>query len=335
MKGKWIAAAAAAGFPIGWAALASVPALLGRETGAGFAGVAQAACALDRDGSAEILVAGDSRAKCQLMPILLADATGKRCVNIAEALPFGGDPATLVNVLRREPALLASHPVLVISVSMPGVNDACLGNVTASELFNFTPADQARLWIRNSSAYPRFFFSRYLPSIKREALHLWRRDGFVCDGDVRLPRALFASRGFRPMDGPIDGGSAGPGKGKPERYLIDGARWRLFRESMRWLAASPAGAVVLYDAPFDPEWVRQARGTAELDAETRFAGKVAREASLYAKFRYMDFLSRPAPELSPGDFHDPYHLNGAGAAKFSRMVAESLKVALRRAEGGV
>jgi hypothetical protein len=323
---KWAAMGtlAVAGVLLG--ALSAVPALFGREVGAGFAAVAQAACVLDRDGSAQILAAGDSRSKSQIIPALISERSGKRCVNIGEVLDIGGDPATLVNVLYNQPALLASHPIVLLSVSVSGVDDASLETASAATLFNFTPLDHALLWARMSDTYPKLFFSRYLPSLKREALHRWRGDGFACDGQVYLPSALQVSGGFRPAEGRDLGSGSWPGMDGPVRWRIDGSRWRVFRKSLRWIDASPAKAVILYNAPFDPEWVRAARGTSFMSKELRFAAQVEAEASTYAKVRFVDFLSRPVPELTHSDFHDFNHLNEAGAAKFSRIMAESLAV---------
>ncbi|HKP97379.1 MAG TPA: hypothetical protein VJ385_16655 [Fibrobacteria bacterium] len=320
----WGAGGAMLAIAAGLAALSAVPALFGREVGAGFASVERSACVLDRDGAARIVVAGDSRAKSQLIPALITARTGERCVNIGEALDFGGDLATLVNVLRKNPGMLATGPMLVISVSMDGVNDMSVENAPAATLYNFSLADHLRLTAGRPLEYPRFLAASFLPALKRDALHRWRGDGFACGEGVYLPPAILAAGGYRPFQGQPPGPSAAAGRGKPGRYLLEGARWKVYRQSLSWLAASPARAVVLYDAPMDPEWLRSPEGRAPAAAESRFAAMAAREASLHAKVRFLDFFSRPVPELGPGDFYNGNHLNAAGAAIFTRILADSL-----------
>lgn len=325
---KFIAVAAllaAAALGAVCAALAAVPALFGREVGAGFASVEQSACVLDRDGSAGILVAGDSRAKSQLIPSLIADRTGRRCVNIAESLDFGGDLATLVNVLRKNPLMLADHPLLIVSVSMVGVNDMSLGSAPAATLFNLDLADHLRLLARRPEEHARFLAVRLFPALRREFVHRRRGDGFACGDDVYLAPSLAASLGYRPFQGQSRG-FLDVDEGTPERYLLDGARWRVFRESLRWLAASPAALVVLYDAPLDSEWRERVRGSETLKSLLEFAAMAGREASLYPSVRWLDFVSRPDPdaELAHADFYNGNHLNAAGAEKFTRRMADTL-----------
>ena len=63
-KTFWIAAKVVLVFVlVAWGFFAAVKALIGKEIGAGYSGPALTLCALDRDGSAGIIVAGDSRAK--------------------------------------------------------------------------------------------------------------------------------------------------------------------------------------------------------------------------------------------------------------------------------
>jgi hypothetical protein len=305
------------------AMLAAVPALFGKETGAGFAAVEQTLCALDRDGSAGLVIGGDSRAKSQAVPAILEAETGLPGVNAAEALNFGGDLATLVNALRKQPRILASRPVLLLSVSMDGVNDMSFANTPAAALFQYRPWEHARLVWESPRDYPAFFAGTFLPALKRQAGHAWHGDGFACDEKVYLSPVLAAAGGYRPFQGQAPG--SGISLGKPGRYLIDGARWRVFRESLRWLAASPARALVLYDAPFDSVWLAANRGTPGLAAEIRFAEMAGREAARYPQAHWLDYFDRPPAALSHGDFHNGSHLNDAGAAKFSRILADTLR----------
>ena len=312
------AAAAGAAF----AALASIPILLGGAVGAGFTSVDASLCVFDRGGSADILVAGDSRAKTMIDPDVIEAGVGRKCVNVGEALNLGGDLATLVNALRGNPNVLASRPVLLISVSMDGVNDFSYSNTPSATLFNFRPWEHLVLSIRDPGGYPAFLAGTFLPAVKREFIHAWKKDGFFCDDDVNLPAWAVKSRGYRPYQGSRPESMK---VGKQGRYHIDGARWRVFAASLKWLAESQARAVVIYAAPFDPEWLRENAGSPVVEMEDRFVRNVAALASAHPTIRYMDLFHNPPAGLEHGDFFDGGHLNREGAAKFSRALADSIR----------
>jgi hypothetical protein len=318
----WPVGAAAALFATLFAALGFIPVLLGETSGAGFASVEASLCAYDRGGSVDILAAGDSRAETMIDPDVIEAGLGRRCVNVGEALNLGGDLATLVNALRRNPDILASRPILLISVSMDGVNDFSYSNTPSATLFNFRPWEHAALCVRDPGGYPAYLAGTLLPAVKREFIHAWKKDGFFCDEDVNLPAWAVISRGYRPYQGTRPESRK---VGKQGRYHIEGARWRVFAASMKWLAASQARAVVIYDAPFDPEWLRENAGSPVAEMESRFARKVAREASRYPKIRYLDLFHAPPLGLEHGDFFDGGHLNREGAAKFSLALVDSIR----------
>jgi hypothetical protein len=303
--------------------LASIPARFGRQVGAGFASVEQSLCVLDRDGTAAVIVAGDSRAKSQVVPAILADSTGLRCVNVAEDLDFGGDLTTLVNALRKNPRALDSHPLLLISVSLDGINDYSFEYTPMAALANYTPSEHLRLALRKPLGYPRFFATAFLPFLRREAGHMKRGDGFACDEDTRLPEPVAAALGYRPIGGPRPA-KAENRKGRNHGFLLDGARWRLFQASLEWLADSPAEAVVLYNAPIDHAWLERASGPEAVAAEKEFSALVAAEARRHAKTVFWDFNVAPEADVPPGLFHDPDHLIPEGARIFSAMLARRL-----------
>jgi hypothetical protein len=294
--------------------------------GAGFAGVDLSLCVLGSAGSAEILVGGDSRAKQQVDPILLEELTGKRAINVAEGITFGGDLPTLANALRKYPRILAREPVLIVSVSVTGFNDLALDDLPAASILNWSPRDHARVAARNPGKYFRFLFGWYVPFLQRHVLHKIRKTGFDCAEGARLPPALMAARGYRP--GRQHAESLKPDAGRRPRtqadFLLDGGRRRAFIQALGWLAASPAKAILLYNAPMSREWQADPAHAVDVEMEHRFADLVAAEASRHAKVHFVDYVRNPAPELDSSHFSDNYHLNETGAALFTRRLAALL-----------
>lgn len=324
---RWATLALLASAILAFAAFAAVPALYGEDVGAGFASVERKLCALDRDGSARLLIAGDSRAKVNLDPRVLDSISGLRAVNIAEVVNFGGDLPTLANVLRKYPRVLEGKPVLLISVSVSGHDDADLSGITASGVLNWSPRDHARVALRKPRAYAHFLTAWYLPFLKRHLVHAWKKDGFACTEEVTLPTALLESRGFRPETRVADPTRPDPGRKATvtrEDFILDGGRARAFEAALAWLAASPARAIVLYNAPLLPGWGERPGEEIDLALEAEFAGRVSAAAQPHAKVRFLDFTAHPPPELRPEHFADNYHLNEKGAALFSRRLGEYL-----------
>ena len=312
-----------------FAALSSIPFFFGRDVGSGFASVERRLCARDRDGSADILIGGDSRAKLLLDPAVFDSLLGRRAVNVAEMVNFGGDLPTLVNVLRKYPQVLAGGPVILVSVSVPGHNDLDFAGLTAAGVLSWTAGDHARAAWRAPSAYVRYLSDWYLPFLRRHVAHALEGDGFACTDSVALPASQMAAAGFAPDFRVYD-----PGKPDPRRrhrtledFLLDGGRDRAFVRALEWLAASPARAVVLYNAPVAPvpEGGEGPSARLEREMEARFAERVLAAASGHPKVRFLDFVRDPPPELLPEHFADNYHLNAKGAALFSRRMAAYLE----------
>lgn len=329
-----LAAAALAGSALGTlvlAALSSIPVFFGRDVGAGFASVERRLCALDRDGSADILIGGDSRAKLLLDPAVFDSLLGRRAVNVAEMVNFGGDLPTLANALRKRPEALRRGPVLIVSVSVPGHNDLDFAGLTAAGVLNWTALDHARAAWRAPAAYVRYLEDWYLPFLERHVVHALKGEEFACTEAVTLPAAQMAGLGFAPDFRVHDPGRPDPRRRTRTRedFLLDGGRDRAFVRALQWLAASPARAVVLYNAPIAPP-PPGGEGPAERlerEMEARFAERVAAAvaAAGHPKVRFLDFVPDPPPDIRAEHFADNYHLNAGGAALFSRRMAAYLR----------
>ena len=305
------------------------PRLLGDKVGATFSGHSNTElllCGLNRQGHIPILVGGDSRAKLQVIPAVVKAQTGRECLNIAETLPFGGDITTLANSLRKNPGSLATHPLLVVSVSMVAIDDLNFADAASAMAFNWSPADHARVLARKPAAYGRHLLERFLPAVKRELMRGVRGTGFTCpDSGVYIAPYLAGSMGYYFNDsGKLPARFHEEEEGR-RSYLIEGGNWKSFRKSLEWLARSQASHILLYNAPYNPKWVRERPDSELRRAETRFSGMVSDLVLGNPRVTFLDFHRNPLPEIDSTCFIDRSHLNAKGSALFSRILADSLR----------
>lgn len=313
-----------------FALLTAIPAFFGNEVGAGYASVDRNLCALAADGSVELLIGGDSRAKQQADPIILEAETGLKAVNVAEAITFGGDLPTLANALAHYPEALAKRPILLVSVSVTGHNDLAFNDLPAASVLNWSPLDHLGAARLAPGTYARYLFGWYLPFLKRQALHHWRGTGYACGDGAPFPATLLESRGYRPsIHTPPP---PGPPRGEAE-FLLDGGRRRAFAKALEKLSDSPVRAIFLYQAPMAPDWQADPARHLDVEMETHFGDLVAEDATRHAKVRFLNFFRNPPEGLSQGHFADNYHLNAEGAALFSRALAEAIPDSLKPGPG--
>ena len=305
------------GLPI--LALSLLSPLLGEQAAVTVSRADQAMCVLDADGSAGIVAGGDSRALYHVIPALIDSATGRKCVNVAQWLHFGGDPTTFVNVLRRYPKAMEARPTLLLSVTLDGVNDLGFKGTPMATLMHWSPWDHFRTAIRRPRAYPVFFFQAILPSAGKMLWHRIRGEEFVCNDGMYRPPRLEVNRGFEPYEGrKTTGFWMLPGREKD--YLLDGGSWRAFRQALDWLSASKADRIVIFNAPIDTAWLRATDGPVAMAMEARFSALMAEEIARHPRIVYLDFHRNPLPQLADSLFYDQTHLNHEGAILFSRYL---------------
>jgi hypothetical protein len=305
--------------------LSLVPVFLGGEPAILKSDVERDLCALDADGSAEILVAGDSRARYNIDPSVLERETGLRSVNIGNVLPLGGDLSTLVKVLRRNPAALAGHPVLIASVTLEGINDMGYANAAVTDLFEWTPRDHLRAALRHRQRYLIYFTHVFLPSIKTLLIHKWKGEMFRCGQGVYIPPGLLRDKGFEGQTGRKSSQDLWAWPRAEADYLIDGGRRRSFEAALRWLSTCPAGRVVVVNGPMDTAWLRATDGPVPLAALERFQGILADAAKRYPGMTFLDWYPDGVPGLeAEAHFNDQLHLNREGAEILTRHLAQSL-----------
>ncbi len=282
-------------------------------------------CILDGDGTAGIVVAGDSRAKYSLIPSILAEEMGRKCINIAEPITMGGDISTLVKVLRRNPQVLANHPILILSVNLESLNDLGYTGTPVATLWDWSPLDHFRVFLHQPRTYLKYFVREFLPSIKTLTMHKWKGELFHCSEGIYQPPGLLTYQGYEPLQGRKDEKELYRWPSDEQRYLLNGGRWKAYEAALEWLSQSPAQSVIVYSAPMDTAWVRQAAGPALLNVPARFSKILAEEAVRYPKITFVDLYPDGVPGLVPElHYHDFVHLNQAGAEIFSHYMGKKL-----------
>lgn len=302
-----------------WGLFAAVRAVFGEAIGAGYHGPAVNLCVLDRDGSAGILIAGDSRAKTQIDPFILAARTGSPAVNVAEAFPFGGDMTTLVNSLRAHPRALADSPLVLISISLLSANDRSLDDQSMPGAWNWSARNHLRLAMAVPGRYLRWMSERFLPSLLREARHRRNGETFACTDEVGLPPAQLEKRGYRPYTGSNPQSFGNDGKG----WMIDNGAWDNILRGVEWLERSPARAVILVDAPIWRERGIAGIGREWAEQQDRFGRNAATAFAGRPKVRFLDLSEAPAEMgLDTAHWFDMYHLNSLGAERLSAWLGD-------------
>lgn len=306
--------------------LALLPLLLGREPAVTVSPVDQALCVLcaqDSSGPAGILAGGDSRALYHVIPSEIDAAAGRKTVNVAQWLHLGGDAISLVNALRRYPQVMDSRPIIVVSVTLDGLNDLGFKGMPMPTLMNWGLSDHLRAAWHRPRAYPKYVATAIAPAASAMVLRRLRGEGFVCDGNVYRPPRLRADRGFIAYEGrKAEGFWSLPGKEKD--YLLEGGNLKALRKALAWLSASQAERIVVFNAPIDTAWLARTDGAVAMAMEARFSDLMARETAKHPRIEYLDFRRDPLPELEDRHFYDQTHLNHEGAILFSRHLGARL-----------
>lgn len=250
-----------------------------------------------------VLVAGDSRAERQIIPVVIEAGTGWRAANVATSAQ---DIVTLSNAIARHGTPAAAR-VLIISASVFQINDGAIdeGYISAPCLLSMTTWERAGIYADRlgSPLSPlAFAFIEEAPAVIPQA-HL-DEQGFVGSDrqlSLPLPKVLLNLHPwYRNRD-------------------LHGARWRIFQEALARLAATGL-QIYLVQPPVSPAWRAYTSGTFVDDAEREYAGMLQLAVASYPNVRVLDYYSSPAPALDDTKFYDVQHLNRTGARLFTEML---------------
>lgn len=269
-----------------------------------------------------LLLAGDSRARMQLMPSAVAETLG---ISVDEVINMAGDscePAVALAAYREFSDRFAHRPIMVLSVSIFGVNDRAAqpGYVTDEFLWSIPLKE-------------RFAFAspvRVLRSCFLAERQLGARLGGLIDS---LRASAVAERGFRGI--PADNTIASGDDWLPA-YLskldtvwfndavLDGIRWRQFEADVRALR-SMGVQVVLFDGPEHPAFLSGIEGTEMGRAYAQFHDRL-RALAVSEGIVLLEY----GPSWCDGNdpdalFFNLLHVNRTGAALLSARVANDVR----------
>jgi hypothetical protein len=282
--------------------------------------------ALTRDARPQLIIAGDSRAECGLIPGMLAetlDLDPRTAINIAA--PACDLPGVLAGY-REFAGRFARKPIVIISVSIVEVNDRADEQLIGDEtLWSIDAADRFRL-----ASPKRAVASLFLP--ERELVRRTVVGPLLLRGDAQ---ATVADQGYR--------GETSRHHYPPEllareiakldlawynQPVLDGMRWRLFCDAVRTLRTLGA-QVVLLDSPAHPGLVAATAGTPIADADHRFREQLRAfcrvESVPLLHFTAEQLCSDAAGTSDPASsFVSLLHLNRIGAARLSARVSDAV-----------
>lgn len=285
--------------------------------------------ALNAGPAPSVILAGDSRIECGLLPERMAARMGlPRAGAINMGSPACDAPAVLAGY-RAFRDRFADHPVVVVGISLLGVNDrADAGMVGDETLWSLGLADRLRLVEPErallSLALPeREFVTRHLTEpllLSREPLAVAEQGyrgsskrRYYSAEELEHDVALLERKWFN-------------------EPVLDGIRWRITCAAVLELRAEGAQVVVL-DSPLHPDLLRAVTGTRMEQPERQFHEQLrafCREKNI-PLLRYSAEALCPDGECAadPGSsFVGLVHLNRAGAERLSDHVADDLHALL-------
>lgn len=250
-----------------------------------------------------VIVAGDSRAERQIIPAAIEAATGWQAANVATSAQ---DLVTLSNALARY-GVPPSARVVIISASIFQINDGAIdeGYISAPCLLSMTTWERMGIYADRlgSPLSPLAFqFIEHPPAVIDQA-HLRERGFAGSDRQLSLPLPkvlLNLHPWYRNQD-------------------LHGARWRIFQEALRRIAASGL-QIYLVQPPVSPAWRAYTSGTFVDRGEREYADMLRMVAASYANVHVLDYYSGPSGVLDDTMFYDVQHLNRTGAQLFTGML---------------
>lgn len=282
--------------------------------------------ALTQESRPCLLIAGDSLAEQQVIPQTLADATGLHPSQVANIAISGCEAAAVAAAFDELRSRFSQEPVMLISVSVFGVNDRRILHLNNESIWRMSLTDRVRLLPAR-----RVVESLFLPEAAVYA---------------RLANALSPP----PLNFDITGRGIEAEKqspalpGTPEfstqsRYVIewyrnpeiDGVRWGLLEDSLAHLQ-SRGVQLVLLDSPLNPAFRAVLESESCVETDSRFRSKL-RDLSRRLNVPLLSYGTEIFGRRdSIALFHDTVHLNSEGAAILSQIIGRDLRMLFDRGE---
>lgn len=262
-----------------------------------------------------VIVAGDSRAKSQVIPRLIERETGLKTVNIASN---GQDLITLYNALKRHQPLYKNKTIMIISTSCFQIDDMATtpGEMSDASVLNMSLFEKLMIFRNN--------YSNLLPVYQYIFVKHLLSDSARLTEEVGTPDwSLLQDQGFTPLTGhmkPVKKTAGNAGSVFDQKNSSTGARWRIFQQALAGLSRFNT-SIHIYQPPVSPAWREHIKGTPADASEREFSKKLQAEVSKYGNVRFLDFYNNDIKELGNDMYHDPTHLNSEGAKIFTGILS--------------
>jgi hypothetical protein len=267
-----------------------------------------------------IIIAGDSRAEVQLIPLQFEKELHEGTINIG--LP-ACDLATIYNLLKSR-KLLEKKKTIVISTSIFQINDNIddIGYISSPLICRLSLIEKTRMFYKR----PEKLFQAYT----RAETSLLNR--VINRPFLKNASSLYSSeKGFRAVQGEVVATniykiSLDPGKTQHPWYKnirLNGAKWRIFKDILDHLGRDPVH-VILFQPPASPVWKQHTKGSFIEKAEQEYIEMLDRQVSQYSNIVLFDFYNH-SDGLKNEHFFDSQHLNETGAGIFSEMFISKMR----------
>ncbi len=266
--------------------------------------------------SPQVIIAGDSRAEANVMPLLFTQESGLSGVNIAT----GNEVLGQVYDTLDSNGLLNKHNLLIISVSLFAINDAARDYqpidkaVVDTEPWNTRKAEDLFVYWRS---YVHYYVDRFKDDLQ-----------FTSTAEnVRMPDAVAQAKGYLVA---TDGGLIGkttigdPFEPYNKDYRIGGLKEREFIKTLEQLG-STTDTVVIYLGPLAPLWKESMDETSK-ERNDYFASLIKKTVARYPNLYFINFETEDTSTTLPNEkFGDQIHLNSSGAATFTTLLVHTLQ----------
>lgn len=266
-----------------------------------------------------LIVAGDSRMECGVIPAQLAESLGldsRTAVNLSET---ACDPSAFMAGFREFAPRFAPEPTIVLGISFFAVNDGATDILGDELLWSMDFVDRYR-WVGLSRAVCTAFLPE--KAVWQNLMRYWP------SGTGDYPEAGFESV---PGHANVTGWSAEHRRARAEALRkwwysdlrTQGIRRQRLGRDLRRLTESGARLVVVL-MPCHPAFLAHIAGTASGEADQAFQADVRTLCGQLG----ITCLEYDATCLGTGDpdrlFHDLVHLNRDGARAFTAALARDL-----------
>ena len=267
-----------------------------------------------------IVLAGDSRAERQLIPRLISEKVGVKCVNL------GVSSGELISFLPYLKLFNPDSTFFVFSVSSFQINDKVISpgylSLDAYNAFNFFE----RCYLYRSNIHELLKMEQQL--IKYTFNSLFRRghNFYIPNKEKKM---MILNLGYLKRDCELKRNYLNS-LFRKNRHIwykdvyLYGNKLKLFKNAINIIAARGYKGI-FYQPPICPSWKKIIKNSKIDRTEINFSNILRQCTKKKKNLYFFDFYSNPLIIFSDTMFCDAQHLNTQGAIPFSNLISELIK----------